>query len=228
LDSRQEASDSKKETSELKNMMRQLMNNNDSNNNRSVPQLQLTVHGGTGTQSNAFDNRITSPTTGTGTTIEKRKHDGTNTSSSQEEIEISSPDHRKQRHHSNKLKFDQPNSTVPIEIDFGMYTNNSGVDNMEDTATTLMRNDEDNNNDTTMGQVDEINNNASQRIRYTGSSGSFCSTDSDGTTTVTCFYTFCYLRRWTARVRSQKSVETTRNPPIRKMDETVFCDVRPC
>jgi hypothetical protein len=46
-----------------------------------------------------------------------------------------------------------------------------------------MRN-EDNNNDTAMGQVDENNNNASQRIRYTGSSGYFCSTDSDGTTTV--------------------------------------------
>jgi hypothetical protein len=46
--------------------------------------------------------------------------------------------------------------------------------------------------------------------------------------TTTCFYTFCYLRRWTARIRSQKPVETTRNPPIRKMDETVFCGVRPC
>jgi hypothetical protein len=57
------------------------------------------------------------------------------------------------------------------------------MDNMDDTATTLMRN-EDDNNDIAMGQVDEINNNPSQRIRHTGSSGSFCSTDSEGTTTV--------------------------------------------
>jgi hypothetical protein len=70
-------------------MMKQLMNNNNSNNNRSTPQLQPTVNGGTGTQSNAFDNRITPPITGTGTTTEKRKHDGTNPSSSSEENEIS-------------------------------------------------------------------------------------------------------------------------------------------
>jgi hypothetical protein len=163
--------------------MQQLMNNNNSNNNRSAPQLQLTVHGGRGTQSNAFDSRITPPTTGTGTTAEKRKHDGTNTSSTQDEKEISSPDHRKQQHQSNELEFDQPNSTVPIAIDFGRYTNNNNMNNMDDTATRLMRN-EDNNNDTAMGQVDEINNNPSQRIRHTGSSGSFCSTDSEGTTTV--------------------------------------------
>jgi hypothetical protein len=30
-----------------------------------------------------------------------------------------------------------------------------------------------------------------------------------------------------ARIRSQKSVEMTRNPPIRKMDETIFRNVRP-
>jgi hypothetical protein len=62
------------------------MNNNNSNNNRSAPQLQLTVqHGGTGTQSNAFDNRVTPPTTGTGTTTEKREHVGTSQSSNPEE-----------------------------------------------------------------------------------------------------------------------------------------------
>jgi ribosomal protein S6E (S10) len=63
-----------------------------------------------------------------------------------------------------------------------MYTNNSNMDNMDDTATTLMRNDELNNIGTEMGQ-DEINNNASQKIGYIGSSGSFCSrnTDSEGT-----------------------------------------------
>jgi hypothetical protein len=57
---------------------------------------------------------------------------------------------------------------------------------MDDTTTTLMRHEEDNNNDTEMGQVEETNNNATQRIGYIGSSGSFCSrnTNSDGTTTV--------------------------------------------
>jgi hypothetical protein len=167
LDSRQEVSDSRKDSSELKNMMKQLMNSNNSNNNRSTPQLQLTVHGVTGTQSNAFDNRVTPPTTGTGTTTEKRKHDGTSPSSSTpEEKEISSPDHRKQRHHSNEIEFDQPNNTVPIEIDFGRYTNNNNMDNMDDTATTLMRNEDNNNDDTAMGQVDEINNNASQSPKW--------------------------------------------------------------
>jgi hypothetical protein len=183
---RKETLDSRTETSELEYMMKQLMNNNNSNNNRSTPQLQLTVNGGTGTQLNAFDNRITPPITGTGTTTEKRKHDGTKPSSSPKEKKISSPDHRKQQHHSNELKFGPPNSTVPIEIDLGMYTNNSDMDNMNHTATTLMRNEEDNNNDTEMGRVEETSNNASQRIGYIGSSGSFCSgnTDSDGTTTV--------------------------------------------
>jgi hypothetical protein len=132
------------------------------------------------------NNRITPPIAGTGTTKEKRKHDGTTPSSSPEEKEISSPDHRKERHHSNELEIDPPNSTVPIEIDFGMYTNNSDMGNMDDTTTTLMINEEDNNKDTEMGQVEETNNNASQRIEYIGSSGSFCSrnTYSDGTTTV--------------------------------------------
>jgi hypothetical protein len=186
LDSRKEASDSRKETSELKYMMRQLMNNNNSSNNRSTPQAQLTVNGGIGTQSNAFDNRITPRTIGTGTTKEKQKHDGTTPSSSPEEKELSSPDHRKQRHHSKELEIDPPNSTVPIDIDFGMYTNNIDMDIMDDTTTTLMRNEEDNNNDTEMGQVEETNNNASQRIGYIGSSGSFCSktTYLDGTTTI--------------------------------------------
>jgi hypothetical protein len=44
LESRQEASESRKETSELKSMMKQLMNNNNSNINRSTPQLQITVN----------------------------------------------------------------------------------------------------------------------------------------------------------------------------------------
>jgi hypothetical protein len=185
LDSRKEASDLRKETSELKDVMRQLMNNNNSNNNRSTPQPQLTINGGKGTQSYAFDYRITPQTTGTGTTTEKRKHDGKSPSSTTEEKEISSPDHRKQRHHSNKLEIDPPNSTRPIEIDFGMYTNNIEMGNIDGTATTLMRNEEDNNNDTEMGQ-EETNNNASQRIGYIGSSGSFCSsnTDLDGTTVI--------------------------------------------
>jgi hypothetical protein len=130
-------------------------------------------------------NRITLPITGTGTMKEKRKHDGTTPSSSPKKIEISLPDHRKQRHHSNELEIDPPNSTVPIEINFGMYTNDIDMGNMDHT-TTLMRRGEDNNNDTEMGQVEETNNNASQRIGYVGSSGSFCSrnTNSDGTTTV--------------------------------------------
>jgi hypothetical protein len=102
---------------------------------------------------------------------------------SPEEKEISSPDNRKQRHHSNEHEFDQPNSTRPIEIDFGRYKNNNIMDNIDDTGTTLVRN-EGNNNNTEMEQVEEINNNASESIKYTGSSGSFCSTDSDGTATV--------------------------------------------
>jgi hypothetical protein len=185
--------DDRKEASELKYMMRQLMNNNNSNNNRITPRSQRTVHGqqvvygGTGTTQNVV-NRITQPITGTGTgtTKEKRKHDGTTPSSSPEEKDISSPDHRKQRHHSNELEIGPPNSTLPIEIDFGMYTNNSDMDNMDDTTTTLVRHGEDNNNDTEMGHVEDNNNNASQMIGYVGSSDSFCSrnTNSDGTATV--------------------------------------------
>jgi hypothetical protein len=45
-----------------------------------------------------------------------------------------------QRHHSNELEFGPPNSTVPNEIDFKMYTNNNDMDKMDDTATTLMLN----------------------------------------------------------------------------------------
>jgi hypothetical protein len=184
--------DDRKEASELKEMMRQLMNNNNSNNNRSNPRSQQTVHGQqqvvygrTGTRQNVV-NKITPPITGTETTKEKRKHDGTTPSSSPKEKKISPPDHRKQRHHSNELEIDPPNSTVLIKIDFGMYTNDIDMGNMDDTTTTLMRNGEDNNNDTEMGQVEETNNNASQWIGYIGSSGSFCSrnTNSDGTATV--------------------------------------------
>jgi hypothetical protein len=131
------------------------------------------VYGGKGDEDISIHNEHTA----------KRKHVGTSQSSSPEEKEVSSPDHRKQRHHSNEHEFDQPNSTVPIEIDFGRYTKNNNMDNIDDTATTLVRN-EGKNNDTEMGQVEEINNNASERIKYTRSSGSFCSTDSYGTATV--------------------------------------------
>jgi hypothetical protein len=178
--------DSRNETSELKDMMRQLMNNNTGKNNRSTPQAQLTltVNGGTGTQLNAFDNRITPQTTGTGTTKEKRKHDGKSPSSSPEEKEISSPDHRKQRHHSNELEIDPPNSTAPIEIYFGMYTKNIDMGNIDGT-TTLVGNGEDNNNDTVMVGNEENYNNALPRIDYVGSADSFASRDMDSDSTST-------------------------------------------
>jgi hypothetical protein len=84
----------------------------------------------------------------------------------------------------NKLEIDPPNSTLPIEIEFGMYTNNIDMGNIDDT-TTLVGHGEDNNNDTEMGHKED-DNNASPRIGYVGSSDSFCSrnTNSDGTTTV--------------------------------------------
>jgi hypothetical protein len=109
-DAKKEALDSRKDVSELKDMMNILMNSNNHNNSSLTPQTQQTVngqviYGGTGTQSNVINDGITPSTTGTGTAKEKRKHDEKIPSSSPEEKEISSPDHRKQRqHHSNKLE----------------------------------------------------------------------------------------------------------------------------
>jgi hypothetical protein len=88
--------DSRKDASELKDMMKILMNTGSNNHNNSslTPQTQQIVYsqqviyGGTGTQSNVFNNGITPLMTGTGTAKEKRKHDGS--SNPVEEAEIAS------------------------------------------------------------------------------------------------------------------------------------------
>lgn len=201
--------DAKKEASELKDMMRQLMINN-SNNNSSPPQTQQTVNGqgqviyngGTGTQTNNIHNGgggsdnnvdneanvnnssggnhingITPTTTGTATMTEKRKHDGKTPSSTPEEKEIASPDHRKQRQ-------DQRNpidSTVPNEIDFGKYTEDIDMEIQNNYQDMDMEHEDD------TGNNDAGNNDASTRIGYVGSSAeSFATrdTNSDDTTTV--------------------------------------------
>jgi hypothetical protein len=101
-DAIKEALDSRKDASELKDMMKILMNSNNHNNSSSTPQTQQTVngqviYGGTGTQSNVVNNGVTPSTTGTGTAKKIRKHYGKTPSSSPKEKEISSPDHRKQQ-----------------------------------------------------------------------------------------------------------------------------------
>jgi len=178
-DSKKEALDSRKDASELKDMMMILMSNNNNNSgSSSTPPTQQTVNGQviygstTGTQSNVVNNGITPSTTGTetGTGTEKRKHDGTTPSSSPEEKEISSPDHRKQRQHpSNEHMNEQLNSTIPIAIDFEGYANDINMDNND-----VVGHGESNNNDTEMVQGD--NRNETSRMDE-----SFCS---DGTSTV--------------------------------------------
>jgi hypothetical protein len=103
-DSKKEALNSRKDASELKDMMKTLMNSNNHTNSSLTPQTQQTVngqviYGGTGAQSKVVNNGITPSTTrtgtgtGTGTGTEKRIY---NPSSSPEEKDISPPDHRKQ------------------------------------------------------------------------------------------------------------------------------------
>jgi hypothetical protein len=185
-ESKKEAVNSRKDASELKNMMQMLMNSNNHNNSSLTPQTQQTVngqviYGGTGAQSNVVNNGITPSTTGTGTGTgtEKRKH---TPSSSPEEKEISSPDHRKQRQHQHtEVEIDQPNGTLPIEIDFGRYANDINMGNINNstaTTTTLVEHGEDNNNDTEMEHGEDNN-------EFARSSDSFCSiVNSDCTATV--------------------------------------------
>jgi hypothetical protein len=91
---------------------------------------------------------------------------------------------RKKKYHHPITENNNTNSTLPIEIDFGMYTNDINMGNIVDT-TTLMGHVEDNNNDTEMGHGED-NNNALPRTEYVGSAGSFATRDmnSDGTSAV--------------------------------------------
>jgi hypothetical protein len=82
--------DARKDASELKDMMRQLMNNNSNNRTRHTPV----------------------------TSTEKRKHDAKTPSTNPEEREMPSPDHRKQRQHSQLKIMDPPTTTVPLAVDF--------------------------------------------------------------------------------------------------------------
>jgi hypothetical protein len=172
--------DARKDASELKAMMRQLMNSNNHNNssnNSPNPPIQHTVnglvmYGGTATHSNVVNSGITPSTTGT--TKEKRKHDGKTPYSSPEEKEVSSPDHRKQRQHRlNELNNTDPtNNTSPMEIDFGRYINDTEMGEVKKTATTTSRG--------------ERNNNASPGVGHVGSARSFATDEmfSEGTATV--------------------------------------------
>ena len=184
-ESKKEAVNSRKDASELKEMMMMLMSSNNNNNRSSLtPQTQQTVngqiiYGGTGAQSNVVNNGITPSTTGTGTGTgtgtEKRKH---TPSSSPEEKEISSPDHRKQRQHQHtEVEIDQSNNTLPIEIDFGRYANDTNMGNINNSTTTLVGQGEDNNNDTEMGHGEDNN-------AFSRSSDSFCSIVHSDTATV--------------------------------------------
>jgi hypothetical protein len=178
--------DSRKEASELKEMMRELMNsnNNNNNNNSSNPQTRQTVNAqviygvtSTGAQSTVVNNKITPSTTeiGTGTGTEKRKHDGTTPSSSPDEKEISSPDHRKQRqYNANELEISDPtNGTLPVEIDFGMYMNDTEMGTRKHASKTTAR-------------QGEYNNNTSPGVGHINSACSFATDDmfSEGTATV--------------------------------------------
>ena len=110
--------EAKKEASELKEMMRQLLNK--TNNNVSSPPLPThntgngqVIYAGSATHIH----QTTIPVTGT----EKRKQDAKTPSSTQEDKEISSPDRRKQRHSKTVNR-------VPKAIDFDPY---AGVDYAE-------------------------------------------------------------------------------------------------
>jgi hypothetical protein len=182
--------DARKEASELKDMMRQLMNNSISNKNRSTPQTQQTVngqqliYGGTGTTQNVVVNdRIIPSSSGTGN--EKRKHDAKTPSPNPIEKEPASPDHTKQRqNHSNEFDSPNLNNTVRQAIDFGRYDTDTYMGNIDDNS--RMGHRDNNNNDTVMTRHGTDHHNAPPRIGYLGSSDSFASKDmnSDSTSTV--------------------------------------------